>query len=59
MGGILQNILHVIWRGRKAIVECLEQRTNADKNVYDRNVTMQKIFGIVVHYIYIYIYIYI
>ena len=46
MGGKLQTILHVIWRGRNVIVECHEQHTTAEYNVYDRNVTMQKVFGI-------------
>jgi len=46
MGGKLQTILHVTWKGRKAIVECHEQHTTAEYNVYDRNVSMQKVFAI-------------
>jgi hypothetical protein len=34
------------WRGRKAIVKCPEEHTTAKYNVYDKNVSMQKVFGI-------------
>lgn len=46
MDGKLQNVLHVIWQGWKVIVECHKQHTTAECIVYDRNVSVQKVFGI-------------